>query len=487
MFANVSRLQVRVCKQGRSMHFHNPTKSIAVASTHFPRKTQFYSSLRKTSIVLALACLTIASAAEAKSSDTSPSAKQTTQSRRTQLVEANIIAVQAYQIILSRQAGDAPSTCYPGTPDTAALQNLVKHQESLLAEPAAQVVKWADSEQSAFDPAKDMEPLLHAGLTLSPELPVNVFTQYLQAKAPTQPRENIRSVANLYQTVLELERDGTVLQDMYRFYIALKLPVYVGQLGLPGSDADFLAAARELYGKSCASPVDLSVPAWQIAGRKVWNWGEKNLHVRDVNTMATEMLADPQVVPLIPAMKAMKAERIAVIGDSYTMDEHWSTPSSFPPIVTAMFARENPRVQFRQWSHGGLGFARAYRNYYADVVAWKPNLVLLVVENHTPEDMAAMKAMIQGFRAAGIRVLRFDDVEWTDAELDPARIRQVTLMAKQDGAETVPSRAILNATPGHDSFPAMDGIHKTEPYHRIMAILWLKAILKNSAADSLSR
>ncbi|MEO6830235.1 MAG: hypothetical protein ABI164_10545 [Acidobacteriaceae bacterium] len=381
-------------------------------------------------------------------------------------------------MILSRRAGDAPSACYPATPETAALQNLVKHQASLLAEPAAQVLGWADSMQSTFDPAKDLEPLLRAGIPLSPELPVNVFSRYLQAKAPSQTPENIRSVANMYQTVLEVDRDGTVLQDLYRFYIALKLPVYVGQLGLPGSDADFLTAARELFGQSCASPIDTSVPAWQIAGRKIWNWGEKNLHIRDVNTMAAEMLRDPQVVPLIPAMQAMKAEKIAVIGDSYTMDAHWSTPSSFPPIVTAMFARENPRVQFRQWSHGGLRFARAYRNYYADALAWNPNLVLLVVENDTPEDMTAMKTMIEGLRAAGAHVLMFDDVEWPDADQAPAHVRQVMMEAKKDGAEIIPSRAILDASPDHASFPSMDGIHKTEPYHRIMAILWLKAILR---------
>ena len=295
-------------KNDESMTPGNPTKGIAVAGAISIAKVCFRLLLcttRSITVVLTLVFLTMAFTGEAKSSDMSTGTEPTATVRRTQLVEANIIAVQAYQMILSRQAGDAPSTCYPGTPKMAVLQNLVKHQASLLAEPAEQVVEWADSKQSTFDPAKDLQPLLHAGISLSPELPVNVFTQYLQVKAPTEPPDNIRSVANLYQTVLELERDGTVLQDMYRFYIALKLPVYVGQLGLPGSDADFLAAARDLYGKSCASPVDLSVPAWQIAGRKIWNWGEKNLHIKDANTMATELLADPQVVPLIPAMKVL--------------------------------------------------------------------------------------------------------------------------------------------------------------------------------------
>ena len=160
----------------------------------------------------------------------------------------------------------------------------------------------------------------------------------------TIAREEIRSVANLYQTVLEVERDGDRLQDLYAFYIALGLPVYVGQFGLPGSDEDFLAMGRLLEGKACASPVGLSAAEWQIAGRKIWNWGEKNLHIRDAQVVADELLAEPDVRPLEPKMKALPAQRIAVIGHSFTMDLHWSSPSAFVPIVTAMFARENPGV-----------------------------------------------------------------------------------------------------------------------------------------------
>ena len=89
-----------------------------------------------------------------------------------------------------------------------------------------------------------------------------------------------------------------------------------------------------------------------------------------------------------------------------------------------------------------------------------------------------MKTMIEGLRATGARVVQFDDVEWSDADKNPARVRQLALLAKSYGAEIVPSRAILNASPEHNSFRAMDGIHMREPDHRIMSILWLKAILQ---------
>jgi hypothetical protein len=456
--------------------------NIVRRSKSIPRPyVDFRGRKRAFGTLLALVLLVSPCFANAQSTGASASAKSVSSSRRAQLVEANIVAVQAYQMILSRTAGDNPSACYPATPDTAALQELVKHQASLLAEPSAQVARWADSQQSSFDPSKDLEPLLHAGIPLSSELPVNVFTQYLQSILPDQPQQNVQSVANLYQVSLGIDRDGTVLQDLYRFYIALDLPVYLGQFGLPDSDTDLLLTAQQVYGKSCPSPVDLSVAAWQLTGRKIWNWGEKNLHVRDANTIAADLLNDPQVVPLVPAMKAMKPQKIAIIGDSYTMSIHWATPAPFSWIVTAMFARENPQVQFRQWSHGGLKFSRAYRDDYNQVLAWKPKMVLLAAEDHSPEDTASMKSMIEGFRAAGIRVLMFDDVEEPDADLDPAHVRRVMLLARQYGAEIIPSRAVLDASPLRGTFPAMDGIHKTAPYHRLMAVLWLQAILDSQS------
>ncbi len=178
-------------------------------------------------------------------------------------------------------------------------------------------------------------------------LPVNVFTAYLRENSPHHRNEEIRSIANLYQTVLEVERDGDRLQDLYAFYIALGLPVYIGQLGLPGSDEDFLAAGRLLEGRACASPMGLSAADWQIAGREIWNWGEKNLHVRDAQVLADELLAEPDVRALEPKMKALPPQAF------FHMDLHWASPSAFVPIVTAMFARENSSVQFRQFQSGG--------------------------------------------------------------------------------------------------------------------------------------
>jgi hypothetical protein len=307
-------------------------------------------------------------------------------------------------------------------------------------------------------------------------LPVSVFTAYLTEHAHGRPRGQVHAVANLYQTVLEVERDGDRLQELFRFYIGLGLPVYVGQFGLPGGDDDLLAVGRSLEGRSCASPVGLTAAEWQIAGRKIWNWGEKNQHIRDASVLAKELLAEPDVAALVPRMKAMPAQRVAVIGHSFTMDLHWSSPSAFVPIVTAMFARENPKVEFRQFQGGGLTSSRAYKNFYADALAWKPDAVLLVVLNRTDQDLADLRTMGQGFIAAGARVFVFDDVHDPDAA-DPAKQRQEWAAARESGIAVVEVSTVLAASPDRARFFCLDKVHMTEPYHRLMAKEWLKLLV----------
>jgi len=396
--------------------------------------------------------------------------------RLEQLVEANIVAVHAYQMLLARKQANADPSCW-ATKDTreTQLEELVAHQTFLLSAATA-ARAWALGAPSAFDPKKDLYPLLAAELPMPGGLPVNVFTAYLRVQAPHHRNEEIRSIANLYQTVLEVERDGDILQDLYRFYIALGLPVYIAQLGLPGSDEDLLATGGLLEGRACSSPVGLSAAEWQIAGRKIWNWGEKNLHVRDATVLGDELLDEPDVKALEPRMKGLPSQRIAVIGHSFTMDLHWASPSAFVPIVTAMFARENPGVQFRQFQGGGLTSSRALKNFYHDALAWRPNTVLLVVINRTDRDLADLRTMGKGFKAAGARVVMFDDVHDPDSS-DPARRTQEAEIAQAAGIEIVKVSSVLAASPDRSRFLCLDHIHMTEPYHRLMARQWLNTIL----------
>src|SRR5262249_3536219 len=388
-----------------------------------------------------------------------------------------IAGVHAYQVLLARKEGKGDPACWPReAPLDAALEALVAHQTSLLAENVAAVKAWAAGETSSFDPAKDLVPPLNAGLPMPDTLPVNVFTAYLTGAVPGRPRAHLRAIANLYQTVLEVERDGDRLQELFALYIGLGLPVYVGQLQLPGGDDDFLAVGRQLEGRACASPAGLTGPGGQIAGRKIWTWGEKNQHIRDAAVLAREVLAEPDVAPLVPRMQALPAQKIAVIGHSFTMDLHWSSPSAFVPIVTAMFGLENPKVEFRQFQGGGLTYSRAQRNFYSDVLAWKPDVVLVVAIRRTDEDLRALREMGEGFKAAGIRAYVFDDVH--DPETASAeKLAKEHEAARASGFTIVEVAKLLGSAPGRKDFVCLDNIHMREPYHRLMAKEWLKLLV----------
>jgi hypothetical protein len=178
----------------------------------------------------------------------------------------------------------------------------------------------------------------------------------------------------------------------------------------------------------------------------------------------------------VPKMRALPAQKVAFIGHSFTMDLHWSSPSAFVPIVTAMFARENPKVEFRQFQGGGLTSSRAYKNFYQDALAWKPDTVLFVVLNRTDEDLALLTKMGEGFKAAGARVYVFDDVHDPDAA-DPAHLQKEASAARTGGITVVEVSRLLAESPDRARFSCLDKIHMTEPYHRLMAKEWLKLLV----------
>src|SRR5689334_20376629 len=355
----------------------------------------------------------------------------TSETRLAQLVEANIIAVHAFQVLLAKTAGKGTACFSTGDLSDATLNALSEHQAKLLKSDVNQIKLWANGRESTFDPSIDLQPILSSGLKIPDNAPVNVFTRYLRQNTKASDVK-IRTVASLYQTVLEVERDGDRLQEEFAFYIGLGLPVYVGQFNLPGSDADLLTTGRGLEGQSCEAPVGTSAAEWQIAGRKIWNWGEKNLHIRDERVLAAELLKEPEVKRLEPQLRALPAQRIAVVGHSFTMGLHWSSPSSFVPVVIDVFRRENPKVAFKQYAAGGLTASRAQKRFYQDVLAWKPDKVLFVVMTRTDEDYVALKDMGRGLRAAGIKSYMFDEVH--DLEIDVFRRENPKVEFKQYAA-----------------------------------------------------
>jgi hypothetical protein len=152
---------------------------------------------------------------------------------------------------------------------------------------------------------------------------------------------------------------------------------------------------------------------------------------------------------------------------------HWSSPSSFVPIVIDVFRQLNPKVEFKQFAAGGLTASRAQKRFYEDVLAWKPDKVLLVVMTRTDDDYKALKQMAQGFRSAGIKPYMFDEIH-DPAAVTPGTVERAREAADDSGIEVIEVGQTLANSPERAKFICLDGIHMTEPYHRLMAKEWLK-------------
>ncbi len=401
--------------------------------------------------------------------------------RTAQLIQANIMATHAYQVLLARKAAKGSSACYSqGDVPESDLLKIVEHQRKLLADDRAAIREWTQGRKSSFRPSSDLEPILTSSIRVPQDAPVNVVTAWLTRRSPAR-RNDVRAIASLLQTALEIERDGDLLQDQFDFYIGLKMKVFPGHLGLDGGDEAFLEAGRELASMTCASPFDTGPEAWQIALRKIWNWAEKKLHIRDEWSIARELMLEPGITGLLPAIQELPAQRIAVIGHSFTMGAHWSSPSSFVPIVSAIFALQNPGVEFRQFYAGGLTASRAMREFYESALEWKPHKVLLVVLTRHDEDYAALEALGKGFREAGAQCFVFDNVH--DPEMtDPAVVARFAESARSGGMTVIEVDRLISEAPERDRFLSLDRIHMTEPYHRLMAGEWLRLLVGARAA-----
>nr|MBA2480148.1 hypothetical protein [Planctomycetota bacterium] len=381
--------------------------------------------------------------------------------RCSRLVEAHVIATHAFQVLLARKPGRT-TECEEftrGAPPSPQLEAVVAHQVELLKSDAATVAAWIAGTPSRFDPQLNLEPIHGAKIPIPERAPVAVFTAWLSGRAPAAPAEHVRAVANLHQMVMEIDRDGTVLQDLMHAYIALGVSVYLGQLGIPGGDeAALLRMGDELAPRTCAGPFATDAASWQISSLKIWNWGGRHTHVRDARVIAGEMLAEPATQALLPAIRAMPAQKIAVIGHSFTMDLNWSSPSAFVPIATAILARENPRVEIRQFQEGGMSATRAEANFLKDALAYRPDLVLVVCLISTDEDLAAFTRMAKAFTAAGARFAVFDDL-LVPFEADGVAVARRARATRDAGGTVIEVGRILTGSPVRSAFLSLDGIH----------------------------
>jgi len=394
--------------------------------------------------------------------------------RQARLVEACINGTHAHQILLrgKKKKGDAQAFNAQGLTE-GRLAALVRAHQALAAADARHVADWVDSRSEKFKAADALEQLLAAPFKFDEHLPVCVAEETFTAKAPTLPPVKARALASLLQVVLEVDRDGGILQDMCRLYAAAGLLVGPAEFGVEDSNRAFLAVGTELAGKCCRAPYSTRRAAWQVALRKIQNWSLKHRGIGP-GEYADEVLARDDVKPLIGKIKAMKPQRILVIGHSYTMKIHWSTLAPMNEIVRAVFEKLNPRVVVTHMGHGGMRATQARDKFLKDALAYKPDRVLVVVVMQGDDNLDAMDEMTRAFRNIGAEVSCFDQVYvGRETWINPDRAK-LLVRAKDCGLTVIEVGRLLEAHPEKPDFVALDGVHMRPSYHKFMAGEWLK-------------
>ncbi|HEY3323791.1 MAG TPA: hypothetical protein VGP72_25290 [Planctomycetota bacterium] len=388
-----------------------------------------------------------------------------------ELIRANRIATHAYQLLRVLKSGEPPPSPVWPTQGRAEheLEALVEHQHGLIS----------DGVPSAVQVSHHLGPVLASALDVSaPELPVNILQAWLRSKAPQATDDQTGAIATLLQMMLDIDRDGDVLQDMFRAYKALGLPIHLGAIGLNATDSNYERFAQDLSPKLGLCPFETDARTLKMLFQKLRNWGRRHTGERDAKVVAQELLAEADVQPLIPLVKKMPTQKICVIGHSYTMDVNWSSPSSFVPITMEIVRALNPAIQFKLLQRGGMSYAECRKlGFPEQALTWKPDRVLLVMLLAGRADQRALNEIVQSFTQAGIEAMVFDSIVPDDTTAQFLRV-SLPQVPPHPKFTLLPAREKLSTAPNRGEFLSLDGIHMTEPYHRLMTKLWLAHLVK---------
>lgn len=337
---------------------------------------------------------------------------------------------------------------------------------------------WTTQREPRFDQSHNIAALNKSSLKLSPRLPVTVLTQYLLQQVSRNDELSARAVANLTQLCLEIRHDGTQLQQLFRYYIARGLKVSFAQLGLPNSDAAFLKAGRELSAVCGRCPYETDAAAWQIALRKVDNWGEKNSGRRDKFSLASELLADSEIKSLLPALQRLPPTRLGILGHSMTMSAHWSSAGSWCEVAAETARLVNPRIEYRSFQEGSFTPSRAVVSKLDALLSYHPTHAIILLLLYTPEDRVALQIILGKLRAIGCRAFVVDDVRPWFTEKEYPRIKSAQAFerraCKMFGARFVNFYDAGKKSPRHKKWGCLDKVHMVEEGHLFYAKKWLK-------------
>jgi hypothetical protein len=189
---------------------------------------------------------------------------------------------------------------------------------------------WADAELEALDrrflklisgDLSQVEPILAAGVCPPDDAPARVVEKLLAGEAPAASRADIKAMTSLCQMSVEMNRDGTVLQDLYKFLDAQGLAVAYQQIGLVMDEAMAYRLAEAMSRQVGKCPYDVSVKMCALTFIKTKMWGERVSGIITAATYARELERGP-LAPYLPAIRAMRPMKICVLGHSFASHIH---------------------------------------------------------------------------------------------------------------------------------------------------------------------
>jgi len=390
-------------------------------------------------------------------------------------VEAQIVGSHLYQVEmrLSGKGGDTVCFSTQGIP-AAARRYMLKAAEELAGADAGARDLWFAGAAVPYLQTR-VERLLHAGVRIGEAVPVNVVTGFMQRLCPHVERTRLRALASLYQMTLEVERDGGMIHELFGVYARVRLPVCLADLAVAADDRQFLVFGEVLSKACCQAPYPVSALAWQLAFRKIENWGLKYSGRCTLETMVRDLLEGPAVRRLENLIRTIPPRKIGVVGHSFTQSLHWSSPASFTDLAAGVVRHFNPHVTVEHFSMGGQSATTALNKTLPLVLEARPTLVLLVLAVRTDQERTDLCALIRKLREEGCEVAMFDTLNSGFGHEDATGYSPETVKAaRAAGAEIIPVGATLRAHPWRHRFEALDVRHMSPFYHKVMAVELLR-------------
>ncbi len=327
------------------------------------------------------------------------------------------------------------------------------------------------------DPAAVLARLIGTGVKKNPQL----LDGYLAA----------------FQMCMEIDRDGTVLQDLMPFVVALGCPMTFRDLGL---DAGGIQGIEALAAQAAAAvgevpyaktPEDFVMPLVKLD-----SWGRKFSGQETADSLAARLIADPWFEPLRPKLENIPWIRIGFLGDSHMDRIHWSTVAPFPEIVRAVLKVVKPEAEVINAGKGGDDSGEALARMDTDIIAKNPQIVFISLGGNdsrhwgNPEPKVSPNQFMLNFtemnkrlNAIGCRVVfmeppRSPEHQGADLETFDAICDSLRLLPARLGAGWIGEGQLIAGSAPEEIF-ARDMIHMNPHGHMLEA----RKVLEFMAAD----